>query len=351
MNIADNVSKLRKSRHIEFSAISGYNYYYLPEEQQIENKIYALHAQSDTIVYLVLLETRSESLCQGDVEWHKRFILKPITSRNFEWPIDLVQCKTSDGKYWLYHVFAQRVFLEYVPLKKLLYQRRDSKVLDWRNKQISRLCTSFLRAMQQLDESEYNYNSFDMERIIYQESTDNVILRYTPQMRSRKGNGKLDKLDPAEIAREFAPPYLYKDDFEGLLPCQGDYYSMAAVLFRLMIGRLPYEGRGLSNYGYVLDPVRDTEELSHNNYFLQYHKYPHFIFDAVDESNRIAPMQENDLVRERWANLPAKIKEMFQNSLCEMTAEQLHQEKLYSPAQWLEACNSYCWNTSEFRGE
>ena len=141
MNIADNISKLRKSRHIEFSAISGYNYYYLPEEQQIENKIYSLHAQSYTIVYLVLLGTRSERLCQGDVEWHKKFILKPITSRDFEWTIDLFQCKTYDGKYWPYHVFSHRVVLAYVPLKKLLSQRRDSKVCDWRNKTLFRLYT------------------------------------------------------------------------------------------------------------------------------------------------------------------------------------------------------------------
>lgn len=351
MNIAENIQKLRRSEHIEFSAISGYNYYYLPEDKQIDGPIYALHAQSDTIVYLIPLGVSDRKLYRSDEDWHKRFILKPMTSRSFEWPIDLLQCKTTDGKYILYHAFAQRAFLDYVPLKKLLYQRRDSKVLDWRNKQICQVCTSFLNAMKQLDESEYNYNDFNIERIIFQESTGNVILRYTPHTRSRSGKGGLDKLLPSDISQEFAPPYLFGEDFDGFLPGQGDYYSIAAVMFRLMIGRLPYEGRGLSNYGYVFDPVRDVEALSHKNYFEHYHNYPHFIFDAKDDSNRIAPMQENDLVRERWECLPVEIKEMFQNSLCERTAENLSPQKLYSPAQWLDACNNYCWNTSKFGGE
>lgn len=259
--------------------------------------------------------------------------------------------KTTEGKYILYHVFAQRAFTNYVPLKKLLYQRRDSKVLDWRNSQICLVCTSFLNAMKQLDESEYNYNDFNIDRIVFQESTGNVILRYTPHVRSRNGKGGLDKLIPSKMAQEFAPPYLFSDDFDGFLPMQSDYYSIAAILFRLMIGRLPYEGRGLSNYGQVFDPIRNADVLSHNNYFEHYHKYPHFIFDTQDESNRIAPMQENDLVRNRWECLPTRIKEMFQDSLCESTAESLSSEKLYSPAQWLEACNGYCWGALKFGGE
>ncbi len=351
MHIADNIQKLRNSQHIAFSSISGYNYYYLPEDQQIGAPAYALHAPSEAMVYLVPLGIHDEELSPQDKAWHESFILKPMTAVNFEWPIDLLQCKTVDGKYVLYHVFSQRAFLGYVPLKKLLYQRRDSKVLDWRSKQICIVCRSFLGAMQLLDESGYNYNDFNIERIVYKESTGNVILRFTPQIRGRDGNGEADKLKPADIAQEFAPPYLFKTDFDGFLPSQGDYYSVAAILFRLMLGRLPYEGRGLSNYGCVFDPVRDVEVLSHNNYFQHYHKYPHFIFDPKDESNRIAPMQENDLVRERWERLPAEIKEMFQNSLCEFTAESLPAKKLYSPAQWLAACNRYCWNTSEFGGE
>lgn len=347
MNIADNIKNLRRSKRIEFSAISGYNYYYLPENEQPDGLIYALHAQSDTIVYLIPLGVSDRELHLNDEDWRKMFILKPITSRSFEWPVDLLQCKNADGKYLLYHAFAQRVFLDYVPIKKLLYQRRDSTVLDWRNEQICRVCTSFLNVMKRLDEAEYNYNDFSIERIIFQGSTGDVILRYTPHTRSRSGKGDLDKLVPSNISPEFAPPYLFGEEFEGSLPKQGDYYSIAAIMFRLMIGRLPYEGRGLSNYGYVFDPVRDVEALNHKNYFEHYHKYPHFIFDAQDESNRLAPMQENDLVRERWKCLPMEIKEMFQDSLGECTAEKLLPQKLYSPSQWLDACDNYCWNSSK----
>lgn len=351
MNIADNIHKLQNSQHIEFSAISGYNYYYLAEDQQIGGPIHALHAPSDTLVYLVSLGMRDSKLGDREVEWYRGFLHKPMTSRYFEWPIDLLQCKTAEGKYVLYYAFAQRAFLDYVPLKKLLYQRRDSKTLDWRNEQVCRVCRSFLQAMIQLDQSGYSYNHFDIERIIYQESTGNVIFRFSPYIRRQDQTGAFDTVNSADIAQEFAAPYIYKESYKGFLPKQADYYSIAAILFRLMLSRLPYEGRGLSNYGYVFDPVRDVDPLAHNNYFLHYHNFPHFIFDPEDESNRMAPMQENDLVRERWDCLPTEIKTMFQNALSGYSAETLEPEKLYSPAQWLESCNQYCWNTSEVGGE
>lgn len=351
MDIVTNVQKLRKSQHIEFSAISGYNYYYVAEEQQMGEQIFALHAQSEEMAYLLPFASRETSLTAEEVQWHKEFVFHPMMSSNFEWPIDFLQCKVSEGKYILYNAFPYRAFLNYVPIKKLLYQRRDSKILDWRRKPICQVCRSFLLAMQQLDEAGYNYNDFNIERILYQETTGQVLLRYTPMMRARTEESHLNPLESATVPKEFAAPYIFGEKFDGFLPKESDYYSVAAILFRLMVGRLPYEGRGLSIYGYVFDPLRDVEALGHNTYFQHYHQYPHFIFDPEDDRNRMAPMQENDVVLERWEELPEQIKEMFRNSLCQNTAEHLTGGKLYSPGQWMEACNRYCWNTSEFGGE
>ncbi len=348
MSISENIQTLRSSRHVEFSAISGYNYYHLPETQQPSELVHALHAQADAMVYLTPAATSEHFFPPEKVRWYAQFVLKPMTAKYFEWPVDLVQCKTVSGLYMLYYAFPQRAFLDYRPIRTLLYQKKDSKVLDWRNPEICNICRSFLTAMDLLEQSGYTYNDFDMDRIVYQQTTGQVLFRHTLQLRRKNGTATMDKVDPGAVATEFAPPYLYKEGFNGYLP-KADLYSIAALLFRLMIGRLPYEGRGLSNYGDVLDPVRDRDLTNHNNYFQHYHTYPHFIFSEKDESNRLAPMQENDLPRERWEMLPETLKQMFRTALDSRTAENQKAEGLYTAAQWLEACNKYCWDTEEYR--
>lgn len=351
MGIAEKVQDLRKSQHIEFSAISGYNYYYLPEGPLEEGNIVALHAQSENVVTLVPVNSREMSFEGNEIEWYDDFFLQPMPTKYFEWPVDLLQCQKSNGKYILYYVFSQRAYNDYVPIRKLLYQKKDSAALDWRNDKICTICRTFLEAMKLLDTSGYAYHDFDIERILYREKTGQVILRHTMHARKKQGKKKLDAVSAEQIAPEFAPPYLFAESFDGYLNAEADYYSIAAILFRLMIGRLPYEGRGLSNYGDVFDPVRDTDEHNHRNYFQHYHKYPHFIFDPTDESNRLAPMQENDLPRERWEKLPEEIKEMFRASLCQAVAEGRTKKGLYTPAQWLNACNRYCWKGKKSGGE
>ena len=141
-----------------------------------------------------------------------------------------------------------------------------------------------------------------------------------------------------DISMEFAPPYIYGgSEYSGNI----DYFSICSILFRLMIGRLPYEGKGLNSFGEVFDPIRDVDVAAHEYYFEHYHQYPKFIFDSEDNSNSLGPMSENDLPKERWAELPDKIKEMFQESLSGYVQGKGH---LYSPGEWLVALNQSCWD-------
>lgn len=351
MSIADNINILRNSTHVEFSAISGYNYYYLPEDQQADMLSFGLHAQSDNMVYLLKTKEGKTLFTQTQIDWYRKFILEPVTTKFFEWPVDLLQCRTENGKYILYYVFSQRAFLDYQPFKKLLYQKKDSPVLDWRKPLIASVCRNFLQAMQLLNDAGFVYHDFNIERMVYQEKTGQVLLRHSMQTRSIDSKVGLDAIDAQQVATEFAPPYIYNEDYDGYLSEKADNFSVAAILFRLMIGRLPYEGRGLSNYGDVFDPIRDRDEISHNNYFQHYHKYPHFIFSEKDEENRLGPMQENDLPRERWEKLPDPLKVMFRSSFSEEVATGKTTKGLYSAKEWLDACNRYCWNTQEFGRE
>ncbi len=347
MEAAEGIRQLQNSRHVEFSAISGYNFYRLPQREQPEGSVPALHGPSKTAVTLARVAEGSAADIARQLEAHLPFLYRPVSSPSFEWPLDLVESQRPDGRRVLYGVFPRRGFPGYAPIRQILYQRKDSPALDWRNPETTRLCRSLLTELAALDRAGYIYRDFNIDRILCEKQTGRVIFRYTPQIRQKGNLGGERDVDPRQIAVEFAPPYLFGREFQGSLPPQGDYYSTAAILFRLMIGRLPYEGRGLSSFGDVFEPTRDVDALQHQNYFQHYHQYPVFIFDETDDSNRLGPMEENDLPRERWEKLPQRLKAMFRQSLCRESAERLSTKRLYSPSQWLEACENCCWNKKE----
>ena len=342
MTLPDQLVKLRKGQRPEYSAISGFNYYYLsPDAGTAEGSLIALHGQSDVSVYLKPVGSGNQSSKRQQINLYRHLILNPMPQKHFEWPVDLIRCRQNgeeSGKEQMYFVFPQRAFLHYHPIKKLLYQKRDSEVLDWRNPKIETIIRNFLTALDSLHQSGYRYNDFSIDRILYNEETGEVLLRHTAAISTHSiaygENGQ------ADIAIEFAPPF----------DCgETDYFSAAAILFRLMIGRLPYEGKGLSNYGTVFDPIKDRENdaLMHANYFEQYHNYPSFIFDPDDDSNHLAPMEENNRPRERWDALPYDIQQMYFNSLGSADENKRSRISLYTPKQWLMELERCCWNNGE----
>ena len=342
MTLTDQLAKLRRGQRLEYSAISGFNYYYLlPQKDEQKEMQIALHGQSDVSVYLILAEPRRKINIKSQINRYRHIILNPMPQKSFEWPVDLIHCNWDEEpspKEQLYFVFPQRAFLRYQPIKKLLYQKKDSEVLDWRNPKVETVIRNFLAVIYSLHQSGYRYNDFNIERILYNEENGEILLRHTTAIRQKKNSEKFD--EPTDIAIEFAPPFSCSET---------DYFSTAAMLFRLMIGRLPYEGKGLANYGTVFDPLRDREKdvLMHSNYFEHYHDYPCFIFDPDDSSNHLAPMQENDRPRDRWESLPNEIKQMFLNSLGNAEVSKRDKLVLYSPKQWLDALECYCWNKGE----
>lgn len=89
-------------------------------------------------------------------------------------------------------------------------------------------------------------------------------------------------------------------------------YSLAALLFYLMYGRYPYDGKRLAGES-------DTSKLEHKNKFAVYHKVAEFIFDENKNNALSATLSESDTVK-LWNRTPEKIKEMFENILCHENA-------------------------------
>lgn len=326
----------------EFSVISGYNYYALPEVIPENGSFLAMHVPSGVEYRLDPGPVLNSWEAEEQIKWYRDFVLKPAPRSRIEWPVDLVRISSGSGsakRERLYYVFLQKHMPKLEPIKWFLYLDQKHEHLDWRQEPVQKVAVGFLETMADLHDSGYTYNDFNLDRICHDPATGRVFLRYTGAVR-RKGNGYArNAVDPTQVAVEFAPP------------CGGidrDRYAIAAILFRLMIGRLPYQGWQIEQNTHVFDRnYPDLEqELAYQAYFKRYHSMRCFIFDPEDDSNCLSPGVEEDQARARWKALPNRVKNMFIQALAYTDPEKQEKMVLYTPQQWLAALK-LCWKKQE----
>ena len=278
--------------------------------------------------------TRKEESSAARAVWLAGIIQNPVPGLSFDWPLDYIEAERPEGVVgWLVYRGTEHRRLK--PIRELLYQPGMSRVLDWRNPFIITVSRNLLTAVAALHANGFIYNDFSIHDILYHPDTGEVLLKFHRSIRKSGSRTPYDTVDCTDISPEFAPPYVYDSGaYDGFLSRATDGFQMTALLFRLMVGRLPYEGRDLMSYGTVFDPEFDTDENAHKYYFQHYHQYPHFVFDENDETNALSATSDNDLPRERWGALPEDVQRAFQRSLCQAAAE--HPSAEYAPAEWLE---------------
>lgn len=343
MDLTEQIKKLRRSGRVVVSAVSGYNYYLVPEDVDEGAVIpVAQHRESGVLYWMHPGPVMEKSEVREQVQWYRDFILNPAPKRWLQWPVDMIRvCRNKSGetKEQLYFVFPHRPMPELEPIKKLLYLNRKNDILDWRTDRIRRVVCSFLQAMDAIHESGYSYNDFNINRICWESATGRVYLFYNDAVRKRENDNARNALDPERMAVEFAP------SFEGV---DRDLYAIAAILFRLMIGRLPYQGWQIVKNTYVFDHnfYDLDQEDAYRSYFERYHSSNCFVFDPADASNRLAPGTEDDQPRERWERLPGRIRNMFLSALAYTDPAKQDKMVLYTPKQWLTALEC-CWEKVE----
>ena len=332
---------------MEFSAISGYNYYSVPDPLPEGSLFLVKHGQTGETYRMQPGPWLNSFEAEEQIRWYRDFVLKPAPKLCIEWPVDLVRISFGQGfaaRERLYYVFLHRPMPELETFRKFLYQDRQNEHLDWRNEPVRRTAVSFLKAMEQLHDSGYTYNDFNIRRICRDSKSGRVYLRFTDGVRRAANNNARNQVDPAKVAVEFAPP------------CPGvdrDLYAVAAILFRMMIGRLPYQGWPIEHNAHVFDTnFEDLEqERAYRLYFERYHGVHCFVFDPDDDSNRLSSGSEDDRPRERWKALPERIKTMFIHALAYTDPQKQSRMVLYTPRQWLAELEACCWRNEEGRSE
>jgi hypothetical protein len=321
-----------QDNQLVFSLISGYNSYIVPTSQY-DKPFYGTHEPSHAMVRLVPVYQNSNSSSNEMIEKYRQIILWPMPQMEFEWPVDIVEVPSQEHGV-LCLVYPQLGFPKMESMRSLLYQPIAGEILDWRRPRIQRLCINFMKRMDHLDRSGYLYRCFDINQIYFDEKS-NIFFGFSPELTSKEWD---QTIQVKKLPMEFTLPEIYGEHFNGKYPIYGDNYSAAAILFRMMIGRLPYEGSGLMAFGTVFDPDWDTDPGAHEDYFRHYVQFPHFIFDEKDQSNPLGVRTSDNGPRERWNTLPEDIRDMFRQVLGQETAEgKMRDEFCYTPAKWIEA--------------
>lgn len=309
-----------------FSCVGGYNSYIRSNINQ-DN---LLHVLSNTEVRVQPIELIDEK--ELEEKW-RFFIENPSDIKNVIWPIDVVRLKEKLGL-----VYRLRVFPKLTTFKELLYDTPiECEKLNWSRLEIRVLIKKMLMAFNRLHKDGYIYHSFLLDKMFYDERTQDVILDFSLAMgMHHNDNSYVEDVNASFVGIEFLPPWISinKRDRLALLD---DYYSISAILFRLMVGRMPYQGENMVGYGDIMDKNRDNDENEHWHMFEHYYEKPVFIFDPDDKSNSIRTMAFDELFIERWNALPEKVQSMFIRTFSQKNIKEDYANKvLFSPQEWLD---------------
>lgn len=307
-----------------FSCLSGHNIY-VPSKYDDSSM---LHLLSNTDVTVKAVNGISQTLVEN--KW-RYFVERPVDIKNITWPVDIV--KLQEKQMGL--VFRKRAFPKMEPLKKILY---NSNLLDWSRPEIKKLISNLLKVFDEIHTGGYAYHAFDMEHMYYNEETYEVLVEFSLGM-SIHNNDTTNVSDVGleAVAIEFVPPWV-KLDKRNYLSLSDDYYSIAALLFRLMIGRMPYQGRLMDGHGDMMDLLRDIDPDAHIQMFKHYHDNPIFIFDPEDDINNVGVVTSVEKFKDRWEDLPQEIRAMFIKTFSKENLSMSYEErKLYNVREWHDA--------------
>lgn len=321
--------KLINPNRIVFSCLSGFNYYLptaKPDSSPEKATQYMTHIPSDTTVAVRPFESR---LLPELLEKWRFFIEQPVDIRHIIWPVDFVQLDEQHTGL----VFPCRTYPGMEPIRTLLY---DSDLLDWRHSDIQAVIANLLEIFSYLHDGGYAYHAFDINRIFYKKKTCEVLMDFSLAMsKSQDPSARNLFIDSESVKIEFLPPWVEPGNTEAMT-LNDDLYSLAALLFRLMIGRMPYQGRLMDGHGDIMDLIRDTDPEIHQQMFLYYHTIPLFVFDRNDTTNSLGLYTHEEIFIERWNALPASVRSVFEHTFSSETLRANSSERHFlSVGDWV----------------
>jgi eukaryotic-like serine/threonine-protein kinase len=205
----------------------------------------------------------------------------PAPGPSFLWPLDLVE---HDGRFGYVMPLAPS---DYKPLHSVL---SNEVSLSFRMALTAAL--HIVEGFREIHASGMYYCDISSGNVLIQPSTGNVLIcdndNVGTSQRPPTIQGTPGFMSP-EVGRRDVPP-----------SAESDKFSLGVLLFLLLVGEHPLEGRRDADC--AIKTQQDLDEMYCIN--------PLFIFDPVDDSNRpVAGWQDNALIR--WPMFPDHLRAVF----------------------------------------
>ena len=301
------------------------------------------------------------NLEEEEVDNYKKLVLSPPDIKNILWPKDFVEIgegQAVEGVVRLDNIYEHSekekvvakdyVFLfsdkacpESIDLEKYLKQIKHncagsvtdrSQWQNYRNPEILTLAKDLVEKIDMLNREGYLYLDFHPSRlrIVNRElylDFSNLIYDMEDVYKRKVANPGAEKLPIEFIAPELYSRQKKRIDFGT------QNYSLASILFYLLVGRNAYDGRLRAT---------DIDDSLYNHYrkFENMIEQPIFIFDKQDEANHPEDNTIGQALLERWGTYPKLMRYMFIKALSRKVeyGQKLsyrYHDELPTPRQWI----------------
>lgn len=229
--------------------------------------------------------------------WQK-IILKPA-GKNFFWPVDIINMvndNASEDVFCL--VFPCKYFPEVNALSEL---SKQNNYLGLEHSHIKSIVIELLKAFKSLHGCSYLYNIWDENNLFVSKNDDSLLIPFSEAM-TVNADKKATKIGSDYYFTAYTDPYAYDNKYKYDL--KSELYGLAAMLFRLLIGKYPYEGS-------LMDGIPKATPSEMLYWKKEYISHPIFIFDENDRRNSIGDFEHERIYLRRWNSLSIELKNMF----------------------------------------
>lgn len=352
---------MAETNELLYSLRSGNNYYRV-DGQQAEifgvPRVKATNAQTHESCYLVPVDADLQNTiilmygrrlvpfpperCTRNAYWRQRgrlsdaepfseewlrdhcfdyLIERPLDTSLFMWPIDIVRSQDA-----LNLVFPLRDTTQYESLHGLLgnlftkNRRRFAEEAVSHNPVARNVAMGLLTVFDNLERTRCVYGGFDIAHMYFDKGDSSHVLcdfNESAAIDTRASDGAIVSLDLSRrMTGEYVLPFYWLKMKHGdisvtLFNRYAQRFAFAAMLFRLLVGRLPYDGRSI-------EPAwaDNIDEEAHELWLRQYQaERPVFIFDPNDLSNAVGGPDAPEIDRHfvaNWQKLPEAVRREFE---------------------------------------
>lgn len=282
---------------------------------------------------------------------------------HFLWPDDIINVMDFEALRSSFFAVYREDNNYYINDMKSVHELALEKKLGFENVGVRSVALELLDAMDKLYRYGMLYVDWNDRNFIFRKrmfrSGYEVKLRFNEKMLMLSNEEQYDPYvfdadKPFRTATLYIPPgrmtpekneyiepfYLNRWNGKSSYHLRCDLYSLAVLMFRLLIGRFPFEGS-----------LMDGIPRNIDQWIIRYFQNALFIFDEKDASNSIGDFSHEKIIVTRWNSLTDELRRMFltvfDQDYLYRRSKSIHDNVVYLPSEWKDALIKFDFRLKE----